>query len=61
MQFIAAGMAHKDDAELQEMARSMRERFVPPEMLPMVQMMLATMAPPAQPAAGLGGMSLPPR
>ena len=62
MQFIAAGMAHKDDEELQARARSMRERFVPPEMLPMIQMMLQSMAPPpgAGGAAGRGGAGLPP-
>ena len=48
MQFLAASMQHKDDPELVALAQQMREKFVPPEMVPMVSMVLASMAPPPQ-------------
>lgn len=40
MQFVAAGAAFKDDDELKSMALAIRERVVPPAMLPMLTAML---------------------
>lgn len=32
MQFVAAGMQHKEDKEVSDMAAEMRSKFIPPEM-----------------------------
>ena len=47
-QFVAAGFAHSGHEEITRLASSMRERVVPPELLPMitgmVQMQVAAAA-----------------
>jgi len=41
MQFVVGGSRYKDDEEVTALASSMRERVVPPEMMPMLSAMLA--------------------
>lgn len=33
MQFVAAGMQHKEDKDVSDMAAAMRAKFIPPEMV----------------------------
>jgi hypothetical protein len=40
MQLALAGAPYKDDEELVALGRAMREKFVPPEMLPMLNAMM---------------------
>jgi hypothetical protein len=61
MQLALAGAPYKDDEELVALGRAMREKFVPPEMLPMLNAMMGMGLPPIQfpgmpgPPQGLGG------
>jgi hypothetical protein len=43
-QFVAAGFAHSGNEEITRLATSMRERVVPPELLPMLTGMMQMQA-----------------
>ena len=45
MQFVAAAKAHDGDAEIEALAKAMRDAFLPPELAAMLSMMMG--APPA--------------
>jgi hypothetical protein len=48
-QFVVAGFAFQDDAEIVALGTQMRETVVPPAMLPVLQQMMAQAHPPPPP------------
>ena len=55
MQLALAGQPYKDDEEVVALGRAMREKFVPPEMLPMLNAMMG-MGLPGMPPIGIPGI-----
>ena len=55
MQLFLAGQPYKDDEELTALGRAMREKVVPPEMLPMMNAMMG-MGIPGMPPMGIPGL-----